>query len=161
LASPPRRIRQGRVVASLSDKPQPALAGLGPQLDEVLAALCVPLDLKLRPDDLVWLGVMPTLLRASPVRNNLAPDHCWCDIEILGCSSVRFLSVGLCIATGWVALGFLPVLISSVAEPSLLLLAVWRHHLLSRCAQSCLESTCSAVLTKMLSRGPSVPVLTR
>lgn len=33
-----------------------------------------------------------------------------------------FLSVGLYIAMGWVVLGFLPVLISSVAEPSLLLL---------------------------------------
>jgi hemolysin III len=33
-----------------------------------------------------------------------------------------FLSVGLYIAMGWVAMGFLPVLISSVAEPSLLLL---------------------------------------
>jgi hemolysin III len=33
-----------------------------------------------------------------------------------------FLSVGLYIAMGWVVLGFLPVLISSLAEPSLLLL---------------------------------------
>lgn len=32
------------------------------------------------------------------------------------------LSVGLYVAMGWVVLGFLPVLISSVAEPSLLLL---------------------------------------